>query len=193
MIISVYEYLAWLNGMLDFLHELFACTIAVEADSELAIHDHTDFTLWVDRLLTGDSGTPLVMQILNRIDDAGEKIKKLRTGLGPQMQHDLFQHIVCTYRAQRDKLARLLGPIAQQGRLHKKQALAVIRWLKKQEKVDGVTSMVAMAFFSAAEAQDTLGEGDPRAGVSPSCPEYSVVVCSVLTDRHRNHGRGTKK
>lgn len=169
--IAITIYLNWLNNMLDFLNDLLRSTIAVDADDENAVPSHPAFLALVGEILndeTHGAGGPLVMQLLHRIDDSRVKIRQLREGFGPHLPGDLFEQMVCTYRVQQDKMARVLGVICEHGQLYKKRALAVLRWLKKQAKVDGVVSAVAMAFYTAAPAVDTLGENDPREVVRAS-------------------------
>ena len=131
--------------MLDFLHELFR--LSISSDSEEGAPFDT-VREWVRELLmrritlsSGGEGT-LVDQILEQVDALQRTLDALILQRATGTEYDLLVYRVTATRSEQGKLVALLGVIARGGMMGRGHFVKLLKWLKKAQKMDGITGCI---------------------------------------------------
>jgi nuclear pore complex protein Nup205 len=146
--ICVFVYHQYFTELLDFLHELLRLTISTSSGT-----DEYPFDVlgeWVVDLLStrcslgpGKGEGTLVDQILIQLDELQRKIEELlRTNNPVGVEYEILTYRVGVLRAQQNRMAGIVGLITEGGYLGRGQVIKVLKWLKKSERVDGISGVL---------------------------------------------------
>lgn len=144
--ISIFTFHEWTAQMLDFLRELLRSTIGPDADVAPPFDTLRE---WVETLLTtktsilGKGDGTLVDHIVSQVDAIQDKLATLvRSGTLGGVEYELLSFRVTALRAEQNKLVGILAAIARAGLLGRGHVVKMLRWLKKCDRLDGLTGMV---------------------------------------------------
>ena len=145
--ICVFIYHQYFTELLDFLHELLRLTI-----SSAGIADYPFDVLreWVlDLLLTrsslgqGKGEGMLVDQLLIQLDEQQRKIEELlRTNNPVGVEYEILTYRIGAIREQQNRMAGIVGLVTEGGYLGRGQVIRVLKWLKKCDRVDGLSGVL---------------------------------------------------
>lgn len=146
--ICVFVYHQYFTELLDVLHELLRLTISSSSGT-----DEYPFDLlgdWVVDLLStrsslgsGKGEGTLVDQILIQLDELQRKIEELlRTNNPVGVEYEILAYRVGVLRAQQNRMAGIVGIVTEGGYLGRGHVIKVLKWLKKSERVDGISGVL---------------------------------------------------
>ncbi|WVR03296.1 hypothetical protein IAU60_000287 [Kwoniella sp. DSM 27419] len=169
--VAVYILYRWQTDMLDFLRELLRTVLLAEEEIGGAFQPLKDWVL--DLLATrkslgeGKGEGALADAIIVQLDNMQAQIDTLlRTGPTGGADYDLLRFRVEALRAAQNKMASILGIIAESGHLGRGQVIRILKWLKKTERADGMVAMVIAALFAAWKPLEGIDASDPRYDVA---------------------------
>lgn len=145
--ICVFIYHQYFTELLDFLHELLRLTIS---PSESIDHPFDDLREWVlDLLLTrsslgqGKGEGMLVDNLLLQLDEQQRKIEELlRTNNPVGVEYEILTYRVGAIRGQQNRMAGIVGLVTEGGYLGRGQVIRVLKWLKRCDRVDGLSGVL---------------------------------------------------
>lgn len=166
--VAIYTYHEWAAAMLDFLGELVRVTlISTELDPPF-----DQLKEWVIELLGAEATVDaagakgrLLDQILGILERTHGEIHKLLTG-GIRLSDDVLIYRVRQLRSEQCKLAGMLVVICQGGCIGRGHAIKLIKWLKRQDRADGIVYVVFAAVLSIFRPLDAMEAEDAREEVS---------------------------
>jgi nuclear pore complex protein Nup205 len=146
--ICVFIYHQYFTELLDFLHELLRLTIS--PSSGIADYPFDVLREWVlDLLLTrsslgqGKGEGMLVDQLLLQLDEHQRKIEELlRTNNPVGVEYEILTYRVGAMREQQNRMAGIIGLVTEGGYLGRGQVIRVLKWLKKSDRVDGLSGVL---------------------------------------------------
>jgi len=145
--ICVFIYHQYFTELLDFLHELLRLTIS---SSGIADYPFDVLREWVlDLLLTrsslgqGKGEGMLVDQLLIQLDEQQRKIEELlRTNNPVGVEYEILTYRIGAIREQQNRMAGIVGLVTEGGYLGRGQVIRVLKWLKKCDRVDGLSGVL---------------------------------------------------
>lgn len=151
--IAIFIYHDYLRSSLDFLNYILSLTISPDAENGQVIDTLRE---WVDDLLQtrttlggGGSGQgprgegTLVDQIIGQLDDVQLRLSSLvRSSPSSGAELELLTWRISALRSEQNKMAGILGLLAEGGYLRKGFVVKVLKWLKKCERMDGLVLSV---------------------------------------------------
>lgn len=146
--ICVFIYHQFFSDLLDFFHELLRLTIS--PSSGIADYPFDVLREWVVDLLStrsslaqGKGEGSLVDQILVQLDEQQRKIGDLlRTSNPVGVEYEILTFRIGAIREQQNRMAGIIGLVTDGGYLGRGQVIKVIKWLKKSDRVDGLSGVL---------------------------------------------------
>jgi nuclear pore complex protein Nup205 len=84
----------------------------------------------------------LVDQLLIQLDEQQRKIEELlRTNNPVGVEYEMLTYRVRAIREQQNRMAGIVGLVTEGGYLGKGQVIKVLKWLKRCDRVDGLSGM----------------------------------------------------
>ncbi|ODO07092.1 hypothetical protein I350_04461 [Cryptococcus amylolentus CBS 6273] len=180
--ISIYLLHQWSLDLLVFLEQLFR--VVISQSDELDTH-FEPLKNFVENLLGSktEQGT-LIDNILSQLDVLHSKLSSLLSSQSPSgPAFELLQFRVQALRAEQNKLASILGVLAEGGRLGRGQVVRILKWLKKVDRADGVVGMVGASLMAAWKPLESMDASDGRYDVAEDwCHDIKFLkLASSLT------------
>lgn len=146
--ICVFIYHQFFTDLLDFLHELLRLTISPAVEEQDYPFDV--LKTWVEDLLStrtslgsGKGEGTLVDQLLVQIDDHQRKIADLLRTTNPVgVEYEILTYRISALREQQNRMAGIVGLVTEGGCMTRGQVIKVLKWLKKSDRVDGLSGVL---------------------------------------------------
>jgi nuclear pore complex protein Nup205 len=85
----------------------------------------------------------MVDQILIQLDEIQKRIEELlRTNNPVGVEYEILTYRVGVLRAQQNRMAGIVGLVTEGGYLGRGQVIKVLKWLKKSERMDGLSGVL---------------------------------------------------
>jgi nuclear pore complex protein Nup205 len=85
----------------------------------------------------------MVDQILIQLDELQKRIEELlRTNNPVGVEYEILTYRVGVLRAQQNRMAGIVGLVTEGGYLGRGQVIKVLKWLKKSERMDGLSGVL---------------------------------------------------
>jgi nuclear pore complex protein Nup205 len=85
----------------------------------------------------------LVDQLLLQLDEHQRKIEELlRTNNPVGVEYEILTYRVGAMREQQNRMAGIIGLVTEGGYLGRGQVIRVLKWLKKSDRVDGLSGVL---------------------------------------------------
>lgn len=146
--ICVFIYYQFFTDLLDFLYELLRLTISASIEEQDCPFDV--LRTWVEDLLAtrtslgaGKGEGTLLDQILLQIDEQQRKIGELLRTTNPVgVEYEILTYRISALREQQNRMAGIVGLITEGGCATRGQVIKILKWLKKSDKVDGLSGVL---------------------------------------------------
>lgn len=147
--ICLFIYHQFFTDLLDFLHELLRLTIS--PSNEDLDYPFDILQSWViDVLLStktslgpGKGEGTLVDQIMSQIDEQQKNIGELlRTSNPVGVEYEILTFRISAIREQENRMAGIIGLVAEGGLMGRGQVIKLLKWLKKSDRVDGLSGVL---------------------------------------------------
>lgn len=145
----MFIYHQFFTDLLDFLHELLRLTISPPPED--LDYPFDILQSWViDVLLStktslgpGKGEGTLVDQIMSQIDEQQKKIAELlRTSNPVGVEYEILTFRITAIREQENRMAGIIGLVAEGGYMGRGQVIKLLKWLKKSDRVDGLSGVL---------------------------------------------------
>lgn len=148
------------TALLDFVSELLRLTEGPDAEVG---QPFDDLRIWVEDLLDEKGPNGYIADVaIDEIDAIHTRLDNLVRTQATGAALELVNFRVGSLRYEQNRLAGILGMLAQAGFLKASQVVKVVKWLKKCTRPDAVAATMLATFMASTPPIDTLSENDPR-------------------------------
>ncbi|KAL1406935.1 hypothetical protein Q8F55_006347 [Vanrija albida] len=170
-----------LQALLDFVRELLRLTVGPDAEVG---EPFDELRIWVEDLLDEKGALGFLADVaVDQIDAIQVRLDALVRSPASGGQLDLINFRVAALRTEQNRLAGILGVLADSGLLKTSQVVKIVKWLKKCAKPDAVAAAVFAAFSAATQPLESIDPRDHRYDTIATYSRHAkfiLVVSNVI-------------